>query len=115
MAHVNGLFVFRGVLWTEYIQSTPGQHPTLGRTPKCKESSRGFKATVAMSQDFPLTVEMLLNVLEVCISQYSLTVITVDTVIILLRWCLESKKKSLVGTPKITLENNVFYSLSTAH
>jgi hypothetical protein len=60
----------RGVLWTEYIQSTPGQHPTLGRTPKCKESSRGFKATVAMSQDFPLTVEMLLNVLEVIAPQF---------------------------------------------
>ena len=55
----------REVTWSEYIQSPPGQHPVLGRTPKCKESSRGFKATVAMSEDFPLTVDMLLNVLEV--------------------------------------------------
>lgn len=30
-----------------------------------KESSKPFKATVAMSPDFPLTVDMLLNVLEV--------------------------------------------------
>ena len=57
----------RNVTWEEYIQSPPGQHPVLGRTPKCKESSRAFKATVAMSEDFPLTVDMLLNVLEVCI------------------------------------------------
>lgn len=55
----------RNVTWSEYIQSPPGQHPILGRTPKCKESSRAFKATVAMSEDFPLTVDMLLNVLEV--------------------------------------------------
>ena len=55
----------RNVTWSEYIQSPPGQHPVLGRTPKCKESSRAFKATVAMSEDFPLTVDMLLNVLEV--------------------------------------------------
>ena len=55
----------RDVTWSEYIQSPPGQHPVLGRTPKCKESSRAFKATVAMSEDFPLTVDMLLNVLEV--------------------------------------------------
>lgn len=55
----------RDVTWAEYIQSPPGQHPVLGRTPKCKESSRAFKATVAMSEDFPLTVDMLLNVLEV--------------------------------------------------
>ena len=56
----------RGCTWDEYIQSPAGQHPVLGRTPKCKESSRAFKATVAMSEDFPLTVDMLLNVLEVC-------------------------------------------------
>ena len=56
--------------WSEYIQSPAGQHPVLGRAPKCKESSRAFKATVAMSEDFPLTVEMLLNVLEVIAPQF---------------------------------------------
>ena len=60
----------RDVTWSEYIQSPAGQHPVLGRAPKCKESSRAFKATVAMSEDFPLTVEMLLNVLEVIAPQF---------------------------------------------
>lgn len=43
----------------------PGQCPLLGRNLVYKESSKSFKATVAMSPDFPLTVDMLLNVLEV--------------------------------------------------
>ena len=60
----------RDVTWSEYIQSPAGQHPVLGRASKCKESSRAFKATVAMSEDFPLTVEMLLNVLEVIAPQF---------------------------------------------
>merc|ERR1712122_17397 len=60
----------REVTWSEYIQSPAGQHPVLGRAPKCKESSRAFKATVAMSEDFPLTVQMLLNVLEVIAPQF---------------------------------------------
>lgn len=53
------------VSWEEYIQTDPGKPPPLGRTLICKESSKSFKATVAMSEEFPLTVEMLLNVLEV--------------------------------------------------
>lgn len=47
------------------MNSSPGECPFLGRKPVCKESSKAFKATVAMSEDFPLSVEMLLNVLEV--------------------------------------------------
>lgn len=43
----------------------PGQCPLLGRNVVYKESSKSFKATVAMSPDFPLTVDMLLNLLEV--------------------------------------------------
>uniref|UniRef100_A0A8C5B7Q0 Ankyrin repeat domain 13C n=1 Tax=Gadus morhua TaxID=8049 RepID=A0A8C5B7Q0_GADMO len=39
--------------------------PHLGREQVCKESKKNFKATVAMSQDFPLGIESLLNVLEV--------------------------------------------------
>uniref|UniRef100_A0A6Q2YFJ7 Ankyrin repeat domain-containing protein n=1 Tax=Esox lucius TaxID=8010 RepID=A0A6Q2YFJ7_ESOLU len=39
--------------------------PHLGRALVCKESKKNFKATVAMSQDFPLGIESLLNVLEV--------------------------------------------------
>lgn len=50
--------------WDEYISAPPGECPLLGRSLVYKESSKAFKATVAMSSDFPLTVEMLLNVLE---------------------------------------------------
>ena len=53
------------VTWPEYATCPPGEHPTLGRKPVFKESSKAFKATVAMSEEFPLSVEMLLNVLEV--------------------------------------------------
>ena len=51
--------------WPTYINSTPGEPPSLGREHICKESRKTFKATVAMSEEFPLTVEMLLSVLEV--------------------------------------------------
>ncbi|XP_075229573.1 ankyrin repeat domain-containing protein 13C-A [Lycorma delicatula] len=54
-----------GVKWEEYISAPVGEHPTLGRELVHKETSRAFKATVAMSPDFPLSVDMLLNVLEV--------------------------------------------------
>ncbi|XP_054158587.1 ankyrin repeat domain-containing protein 13C-like [Oppia nitens] len=53
------------VTWDEYIRAAPGQHRPLGRQPVCKESVKAFKATLAMSQDFPMTVDSLLNVLEV--------------------------------------------------
>ncbi|TGZ49021.1 Ankyrin repeat domain-containing protein 13C [Temnothorax longispinosus] len=53
------------ITWDEYVVAPPGQCPLLGRNLVYKESSKSFKATVAMSPDFPLTVDMLLNVLEV--------------------------------------------------
>ncbi|XP_076178793.1 ankyrin repeat domain-containing protein 13C isoform X2 [Ptiloglossa arizonensis] len=53
------------ITWEEYIMAPAGQCPLLGRNLVYKESSKSFKATVAMSPDFPLTVDMLLNVLEV--------------------------------------------------
>ncbi|OAD46979.1 Ankyrin repeat domain-containing protein 13C [Eufriesea mexicana] len=53
------------ITWEEYIMAPPGHCPLLGRNLVYKESSKSFKATVAMSPDFPLTVDMLLNVLEV--------------------------------------------------
>ncbi|XP_014218151.1 ankyrin repeat domain-containing protein 13C isoform X2 [Copidosoma floridanum] len=53
------------ITWEDYISALPGQCPLLGRNIVYKESSKSFKAVVAMSPDFPLTVEMLLNVLEV--------------------------------------------------
>ncbi|XP_013166664.1 PREDICTED: ankyrin repeat domain-containing protein 13C-B [Papilio xuthus] len=54
-----------GVNWQTYIASPPGQYPSLGRELVYKESSRNFRATIAMSDEFPLSVDMLLNVLEV--------------------------------------------------
>ncbi|XP_011866802.1 PREDICTED: ankyrin repeat domain-containing protein 13C isoform X5 [Vollenhovia emeryi] len=53
------------ITWDEYVVAPSGQCPLLGRNLVYKESSKSFKATVAMSPDFPLTVDMLLNVLEV--------------------------------------------------
>ncbi|VVC87993.1 ankyrin repeat domain-containing protein 13C-B [Leptidea sinapis] len=55
----------RGVDWNSYISSFPGEYPSLGRELVYKETSRNFRATLAMSDDFPLSVDMLLNVLEV--------------------------------------------------
>ncbi|XP_015117145.1 ankyrin repeat domain-containing protein 13C isoform X1 [Diachasma alloeum] len=53
------------ITWEAYLEAPPGECPLLGRNLVYKESSKSFKATAAMSSDFPLTVDMLLNVLEV--------------------------------------------------
>lgn len=53
------------ITWVEYINAPKGSPPTLARPLKSKESSRTFKATLAMSKEFPLSIESLLNVLEV--------------------------------------------------
>uniref|UniRef100_A0A8C3B093 Ankyrin repeat domain 13C n=1 Tax=Cyclopterus lumpus TaxID=8103 RepID=A0A8C3B093_CYCLU len=53
------------ISWEEYITAEQGKPPHLGRELVCKESKKNFKANVAMSQDFPLGIESLLNVLEV--------------------------------------------------
>ncbi|XP_014261747.1 ankyrin repeat domain-containing protein 13C isoform X2 [Cimex lectularius] len=53
------------VSWEEYINSEPGEYPTLGRKLVHKETTKAFRATVAMSPNFPLSVSMLLDVLEV--------------------------------------------------
>ncbi|XP_043275515.1 ankyrin repeat domain-containing protein 13C isoform X2 [Venturia canescens] len=53
------------ISWEEYLEAPAGESPLLGRNLVYKESSKSVKATVAMSMDFPLTVDMLLNVLEV--------------------------------------------------
>ena len=53
------------ISWEEYISTSPGQCPLLGRSKVYKESSKSLKATVAISPDFPPAVDMLLNVLEV--------------------------------------------------
>ncbi|KAH8355000.1 hypothetical protein KR093_003753 [Drosophila rubida] len=53
------------VTWSEYISAPVGKCPQLGRTPVHKQSNKTLRATVAMSADFPLSVDMLLDVLEV--------------------------------------------------
>ena len=53
------------VTWQQYISAPKGHPPCLSRPWKTKETVRTFKATLGMSKDFPLSVESLLNVLEV--------------------------------------------------
>lgn len=53
------------VTWSQYIDAPMGKCPQLGRTPVHKQSNKTLRATVAMSADFPLSVDMLLDVLEV--------------------------------------------------
>ena len=58
------------VTWAEYSSSPPGAAPLLARKIISKTSSKQFKATVAMSEEFPMEVEMLLAVLEVIAPQF---------------------------------------------
>ncbi|XP_056670913.1 ankyrin repeat domain-containing protein 13C isoform X4 [Monodelphis domestica] len=53
------------ITWEEYVSAETGKAPHLGRELVCKENKKMFKATVAMSPEFPLGIESLLNVLEV--------------------------------------------------
>ncbi|KAG1714349.1 Ankyrin repeat domain-containing protein 13C [Nymphon striatum] len=53
------------VTWDQYISAVPSYSPQLGREPVCKEVFKSFKANLAMSEDFPLSIDSLLNVLEV--------------------------------------------------
>lgn len=50
--------------WNDYINADEGNHPVLGRPVKCKESKKEFKAQLAMSQEFPLTVKDLNQLLD---------------------------------------------------
>lgn len=50
--------------WNDYINSKEGEWPCLGRKIKCKESKKEFKAQLAMSQEFPLTVNDLNKLLD---------------------------------------------------
>ncbi|XP_075168776.1 ankyrin repeat domain-containing protein 13C [Haematobia irritans] len=53
------------ISWEQYINAETGKCPLLGRTPIHKQSNKSLKATVAMCKNFPLSVDMLLNILEV--------------------------------------------------
>ena len=52
------------VTWDDYISAKEGEWPCLGRKLKCKESKKEFKAQIAMSQEFPLTITDLDKLLD---------------------------------------------------
>ncbi|KAB0793792.1 hypothetical protein PPYR_13412 [Photinus pyralis] len=54
----------KNITWEDYLTADVNNYPQLGRERVCKESKIPFKATIAMSRDFPLSVETLLDVLE---------------------------------------------------
>lgn len=54
------------VTWDEYMNADPpGNFPTLGREQVCKIVKRAFKASVAMSKEFPITKDEFLDLLSV--------------------------------------------------
>lgn len=53
------------VTWEQYINAPKGMPPCLGRQWDLKVRTKNLKATIAMSQEFPLSIESLLNILEV--------------------------------------------------
>lgn len=55
----------RHISWESYNSSPEEEAPVLGRGLIEKETSKFFKATVAMSPDFPLSIDMLLSLLEI--------------------------------------------------
>ena len=59
-----------GVNWAEYTMCLPGNPPQLGRKVVSKTSTKHIMATVAMSEVFPMKVDMLLAVLEVIAPQF---------------------------------------------
>ncbi|XP_038049547.1 ankyrin repeat domain-containing protein 13C-like isoform X2 [Patiria miniata] len=52
------------ITWSEYIKGRPSR-AHIGRPQVCKESKKVFKATVALSEEFPMELPDLLNILEV--------------------------------------------------
>ena len=56
--------------WDDYVACPVGQLPILARKQVSKTSSKHFKASIAMSEEFPMKVEMLLAVLEVIAPQF---------------------------------------------
>jgi hypothetical protein len=53
------------VTWEEYISSEAGNFPNLGREQKCKVVKTAVKASVAMSEEFPLSKKELLDLLSI--------------------------------------------------
>lgn len=55
----------QNVTWEQYCNSEPGEYPTLGREQKFKSTETAFKASVAMSDKFPLSKGEFLDLLSV--------------------------------------------------
>uniref|UniRef100_A0A914D2T3 Ankyrin repeat domain-containing protein 13C n=1 Tax=Acrobeloides nanus TaxID=290746 RepID=A0A914D2T3_9BILA len=51
--------------WEEYVGAPPGFPPPLGRPQVLKTHAKVFKAMLAMSEEFPLEVSVLLDILEI--------------------------------------------------
>ena len=50
--------------WDEYLNDNSGEPPCIGRKLKIKESRKEFKAQIAMSEEFPMTVNELDKLLD---------------------------------------------------
>lgn len=53
------------VSWEDYYSAEPGNFPTLGREQKCKVVKTPFSASVAMSEDFPITKNEFLDLISI--------------------------------------------------
>ncbi|CAI5442666.1 unnamed protein product [Caenorhabditis angaria] len=51
--------------WEEYSGAVPGAPPQLGRPQIVKTNEKQFKALVGMSEEFPLSVDVLVDLLEI--------------------------------------------------
>ncbi|CAJ0558377.1 unnamed protein product, partial [Mesorhabditis spiculigera] len=51
--------------WEEYASAAAGLAPPLGRPQVVKFNQKQFKALIGMSEDFPLDVDILLDILEI--------------------------------------------------
>ncbi|CAB3405373.1 unnamed protein product [Caenorhabditis bovis] len=51
--------------WEEYIGAAPGAPPQLGRPQIVKTNEKQFKALVGMSEEFPLSIDVLVDLLEI--------------------------------------------------
>ncbi|VDK50470.1 unnamed protein product [Cylicostephanus goldi] len=51
--------------WEEYVGAAPGAAPPLGRAQILKQNEKNFTAIIGMSEDFPMHVDVLLDILEI--------------------------------------------------
>ncbi|CAI4231742.1 unnamed protein product [Auanema sp. JU1783] len=51
--------------WEEYSGAAPGLHLPLGREQIVKQNEKHFKALIGMSEEFPLGVDVLIDILEI--------------------------------------------------